>query len=190
MRDGNQTTALELQLDILATAKKCLGGSSRETEWVLTHWESVLNDIPKGPEALLGRVDWASKYWMLSEFKKEENLAWQDPWLKSQDLEYHNLNRQSGLYWGLEESGDAFRKTSDAAIEHSKTTPPKGTRADGRGELIRTLMGTHASYLIDWIGFRLSKNEEPFLMLDPFISYKSEIRAYLKSMYLLPPAEE
>jgi proteasome accessory factor A len=190
MRDGNQTTALELQLDILETAKKCLRGSNRETDWVLTHWESVLNDIPKGPEALLGRVDWASKYWMLSEFKKEENLAWQDPWLKSQDLEYHNLNRQSGLYWGLEESGDAFRKTSDAAIEHSKTTPPKGTRADGRGELIRTLMGTHASYLIDWIGFRLSKNEEPFLMLDPFVSYKSEIRDYLKSMDLLPQAEE
>jgi proteasome accessory factor A len=190
MRDGNQTTALELQLQILETAKKYLSGSSREADWVLTHWESVLNDIPKGPEALLGRVDWASKYWMLSEFKKEENLAWQDSWLKSQDLEYHNLNRQSGLYWGLEESGDAFRKTSDAAIEHSKTTPPKGTRADGRGELIRALMGTHAGYLIDWIGFRLSKNEEPFLMLDPFVSYKSEIRSYLKSMDLLPRTEE
>jgi len=134
-------------------------------------------------------VDWASKYWMLSEFKKEENLDWHDPWLKSQDLEYHNLNRQSGLYWGLEETGDAFRKTTDAAIEHSKTTPPRGTRADGRGALIKALMGTHAGYLIDWIGFRLSKNEEPFLMLDPFISYKSEIRDYLRSMDLLPKSE-
>ncbi|GJL78531.1 MAG: Pup--protein ligase [Nitrospinaceae bacterium] len=190
MRDGNRSNALELQLDILDTAKKYLGGSTHEADWILTHWESVLKDIPKGPEALLGRVDWASKYWMLSEFKKEENIAWQDPWLKSQDLEYHNLNRQSGLYWGLEESGDAFRKTSDAAIAHSKTNPPKGTRADGRGELIRALMGTHAGYLIDWIGFRLSKNEEPFLMLDPFVSYKSEIRSYLESMDLLPPAEE
>ena len=189
MRDGNQTNALELQLDILDVAKRHLGGSSHETDWVLTHWESVLNDIPKGPEALLGRVDWASKYWMLSEFKKEENIPWQDPWLKSQDLEYHNLNRQSGLYWGLEESGDAFRKTSDQAIDHAKTHPPKGTRADGRGELIRALMGTHAGYLIDWIGFRLSKNEEPFLMLDPFDSYKPEIRAYLQNMDLLPSKE-
>lgn len=189
MRDGNRTNALELQLDVLETAKRHLRGSSRETDWILTHWESVLNDIPKGPEALLGRVDWASKYWMLSEFKKEENLSWQDPWLKSQDLEYHNLNRRSGLYWGLEESGDAFRKTSDAAIDHAKTRPPKGTRADGRGELIRALMGGQAGYLIDWIGFRLGENEEPFLMLDPFNSYKSEIRAYLESMDLLPPTE-
>ena len=61
-----------------------------------------LNDIPKGPEALIGRVDWATKYWMLSEFRKEENLDWHDPWLKSLDLEYHNINKDSGLYWSLE----------------------------------------------------------------------------------------
>ncbi len=186
MRDGNRTTALELQQDILETAKSHLAGFNPETDWILENWASVLEDLPKGPEAVLGRVDWASKYWMLGEFKREENLDWHDSWLKSQDLEYHNLNKASGLYWGLEESGDAFRKTSDAAIEFSKTNAPRGTRADGRGELIKALMGTHAGYLIDWIGFRLSKNEEPFLMLDPFISYKSEIRDYLKSMDLYP----
>ncbi len=190
LRDGNRSTALELQLEILTAAKKHLAGTNRETDWILTHWESILNDLPKGPEALLGRVDWASKYWLLREFQKEENLDWQDPWLKSQDLEYHNLNRATGLYWGLEENGDAFRKSNDAAVDHAKTNPPKGTRADGRGELIKALMGTHAGYLIDWIGFRLSKNEEPFLMVDPFISYKSEIREYLKSMDLLPSDNE
>jgi len=167
-----------------------LGGSNLETDWILENWESVLTDIPKGPIALLGRVDWASKYWMLSEFKKEENLDWHDAWLKSQDLEYHNLNREAGLYWGLEETGDAVRKTTDQAIELAKTTSPKGTRADGRGALIKALTGSHVGYLIDWIGFRLSKNEEPFLMLDPFVSYKSEIRDYLKSMELLPQPDE
>jgi len=186
LRDGNGSTALELQWEILQCAKANLGGKNHETDWILENWESVLTDIPKGPAALLGRVDWASKYWMLSEFKQQENLDWHDAWLKSQDLEYHNLNRQSGLYWGLEETGDAYRKTTDLAIEHSKTAPPRGTRADGRGALIKALTGTHTGYLIDWIGFRLSKNEEPFLMLDPFVSYKSEILDYLKSMDLLP----
>ena len=108
----------------------------------------------------------------------------------SQDLEYHNLNREAGLYWGLEESGDAVRKTTDQAIELAKTTSPKGTRADGRGALIKALTGSHVGYLIDWIGFRLSKNEEPFLMLDPFVSYKSEIRDYLRSMELLPQTDK
>ena len=44
-------------------------------------------------------------------------------------------------------------------------------------------MESQAAYLIDWIGFRLNK-EEPFLMLDPFVSYKTEIHEYLKRLNL------
>ena len=188
LRDGNKSTALEIQQEMLQAGKKHLAGSSSDTDWVLEAWESVLNDIPKGPEALIGRVDWASKYWMLTEFMKSENLGWQDPWIKSLDLEFHNLNKAHGLYWGLESNGDAYRKTSDEAILFSQSNAPKGTRADGRGELVKTLLECQTGYLIDWIGFRLNK-EEPFLMLDPFISYKKEIQNYLRSMDLQDPFE-
>ncbi len=186
LRNGKPTTALELQWDIMQTAKKCLAGTSSDADWVLQAWESVLTDIPKGPEALIGRVDWASKYWMLTEFMKSENVGWQDPWIKSLDLEFHNLNKAHGLYWGLEENGDAHRKTSDEAILFAQTSAPKGTRADGRGELVKTLLECQTGYLIDWIGFRLNK-EEPFLMLDPFVSYKKEIQDYLRRMDLQEP---
>jgi hypothetical protein len=198
LRNGRHTTALELQIDMMQTAKKHLAGMNQETDWIINEWDSVLNDIPKGPEALIGRVDWATKYWMLGEFRKEENLDWHDPWLKSLDLEYHNINKDSGLYWSLEVSGDARRKTSDEAIGYAKTIAPRGTRADGRGEFVKTLMGLDSKplYLIDWIGFRFGRNEEPFLMLDPFISYKKEIRDYLEDAEQLDaqevklPAEE
>lgn len=186
LRDGKPTTALELQWDILQAAKKYLAGSSSDADWVLEAWESVLTDMPKGPEALIGRVDWASKYWLLTEFMKSENVGWQDPWIKSLDLEFHNLNKAHGLYWGLEENGDAHRKTSDEAIRFAMSSAPKGTRADGRGELVKTLLECQTGYLIDWIGFRLNK-EEPFLMLDPFISYKKEIQEYLRRMDLQEP---
>ena len=164
---------------------------NRETDWILEGWESVLTDLPKGPEAVIGRVDWASKYWMLNEFKNEENLEWNDPWLKSLDLEYHNLNKETGLFWGLEANGDGYRKTTDEAVEFSKVNPPRGTRAQGRGELIKRLMSQHAhmGYLIDWIGFRLSKTDEPFLMLDPFISYKEEIIEHLNKFDPMPQQE-
>jgi hypothetical protein len=57
-------------------------------------------------------------------------------------------------------------------------------------------MDSKPLYLIDWIGFRFGRNEEPFLMLDPFISYKKEIHDYLESaeqfdtQELKLPAEE
>jgi proteasome accessory factor A len=182
LASGAPSTALELQLDMLDTCKKHLAGTNQETDWILENWESVLTDLPKGPEAVLGRVDWASKYWMLSEFKNEENLDWHDPWLKSLDLEYHNLNKKSGLFWGLEAGGDGFRKTTDAAVDHAKLNPPRGTRAQGRGELIKLLINEHShmSYLIDWIGFRLNKTDDPFLMLDPFITYKEDVVEHMK----------
>ncbi len=186
LRDGKPTTALELQWDMMQAAKKYLAGSSSDADWVLGAWESVLADMPKGPEALIGRVDWASKYWLLTEFMKSENVGWQDPWIKSLDLEFHNLNKAHGLYWGLEENGDAHRKTSDEAIRFAMSTAPKGTRADGRGELVKTLLECQTGYLIDWIGFRLNK-EEPFLMLDPFLSYKKDIQEYLRRMDLQEP---
>ena len=165
-----------------------MAGKNRETDWILEGWESVLTDLPKGPEAVIGRVDWASKYWMLTEFKNEEGLEWNDPWLKSLDLEYHNLNKKTGLFWGLEASGDGYRKTTDEAVKFAKANPPRGTRAHGRGELIKQLINqySHMSYLIDWIGFRLSKTDEPFLMLDPFISYKEDVIEHLKQFDSLP----
>ena len=182
LASGASSTALELQHDILETCKKHLAGTNQETDWILENWESVLNDLSKGPEAVLGRVDWASKYWMLNEFKNAENLDWHDPWLKSLDLEYHNLNKESGLFWGLEASGDGYRKTTDPAVDHAKRNPPRGTRAQGRGELIKKLIAQHShiGYLIDWIGFRLSETDDPFLMLDPFISYKEDIIEHLQ----------
>ncbi len=186
LRDGNACSATDLQWEILKVAKQHLAGQSADTDWVLEAWESVLTDIPKGPEALIGRVDWAAKYWMLTEFMQSENVGWTDPWVKSLDLEFHNLNRNYGLHWGLEETGDNHRKTTDAAIEHAKFNPPRGTRADGRGELVKRLVESQTGYLIDWIGFRLNK-EEPFLMLDPFLSYKKDIREYLERMDLQQP---
>ena len=106
----------------------------------------------------------------------------QTPYLDYLDLEYHNLNKESGLFWGLEASGDGYRTTTNEAVEFSKSNPPRGTRAHGRGALIKSLINQHShmGYLIDWIGFRLSKVDEPFLMLDPFISYKEDIVEHLK----------
>lgn len=179
LANGLRTSALDIQWKILRTAQKYLAGTNSETDWILENWASVLTDLPKGPEALIGRVDWAGKYWMLTEFMKGEKLTWHDDWVKSQDLEYHNLNLQTGLHWALEESGDSHRKTTDSAIDFAKSNPPKGTRAHGRGELVRQLIEGNNSYLIDWVGFRLNR-DEPFLMLDPFSSYKDDIKSYLK----------
>ena len=52
-----------------------------------------------------GELDWVTKQWLLETFMQEERIGWDDPWLASLDLEYHNVNPERGLFLGLEAEG-------------------------------------------------------------------------------------
>ena len=142
---------------------------------------------------LVGRVDWASKLWLLETYREAEQVAWDDPIIKSLDLEYHNLNPERGLYYALLDEGRVPRVTTDKAIELAQEHPPRNTRAFGRGEVVRHLLdcglGTEAqgpsqehrflpSYVINWSFLQL-RGRPPFPMADPFKTYVQEARAYV-----------
>jgi proteasome accessory factor A len=83
---------------------------------------------------LTDRLDWVAKKWLLEEFIKEEGLTWDDPWLQSLDLEYHNINQEVGLYYGLEAQGLMRRLVTDQQIDYAIHNPPADTRAYFRGK--------------------------------------------------------
>ena len=137
---GKTMSAIDMQEEYLHAAQKHHAGQDEETDWVLKEWESVLADLRKDHTTVVGRIDWASKLWLLEQFKKEEGLEWEDPWLRSLDLEYHNLDLTERGYSGdLEEEGQAPRVTTDAAVELAINHPPRNTRAFGRGEVVKAL---------------------------------------------------
>lgn len=190
---GETRSALDIQEQYLAAAQKHCSGQDDETDWVLTQWEAVLRDLREDYTTLVGRVDWASKLWLLQTFREAEDLAWEDPWLKSLDLEYHNVDVKKGLYFGLMEEGRTFRVTTDTAIELARHHPPRNTRAFGRGEVIRYLTGhplPEASdiepnarrfppYVINWSVFQI-RGGSAFLMPDPFHTYVQDVREHLQ----------
>ena len=67
---------------------------------------------------------------------ESENLDWNDPWMQSLDLEYHNLDDERGIFRGLEQEGRITRFFSDEAVEKAMTKPPPDTRARLRGEAV------------------------------------------------------
>ena len=100
LASGETRSALEIQEQYWEAAHKYFAGQDDESDWVLEQWESVLCDLRKDYTRLVGRVDWASKLWLLESFREAENLTWEDPWLKSLDLEYHNVDAQKGvIFW-------------------------------------------------------------------------------------------
>ena len=86
---------------------------------------------------LVGRVDWVTKLWLLETFTREEHLGWDDPWLASLDLEYHNLNPERGLFLGLEAEGKTTRLVTEEDISTALAVGPGDTRGGIRGQCIR-----------------------------------------------------
>ena len=129
--------AVEIQRSYLELASKHFSGEDKETDWVLKAWEDVLNGLESDPMGLVGTVDWVTKKWLLDCFCESEGLHLENSddlvWLQSQDLEYHNVDREEGLYNLLETQGRMVRLVEDDEIARAMATPPKDTRAYFRG---------------------------------------------------------
>jgi proteasome accessory factor A len=136
--------------------------------------------IPHPSAYILGRVDWVTKKWLLEQFMREENLEWDDPWLQSLDLEYHNLNPQRSLFHGLVEQGTAPRVVSDERVRYCTQNPPQTTRAQARGWAVRQLLEHETkSYVINWDSIAID-NKDPLVMGNPFHNYLEDVARLLK----------
>ena len=160
-------SAVDLQREYLHFVQSFITEHDEETEWVLSAWESILDDLEDDWQNVITRVDWAAKKWLLEAFIQEENLDWDDPWIKSQDLEYHNIDMQSGLYYALQEQGQVERVITDQQIEHAIENAPQDTRAKVRSFLMRTLTQNRMPCIVDWHQI-YAGHTEYFEMKEPF----------------------
>ena len=154
-------TAIEVQRVYQQEAENRLRGQDEDTDWTLTEWAATLNALETDPLSLSDRLDWAAKYQLLNEFREREGMAWDDPHLQSFDLEYHNIDPEIGLYYGLEQEGAMRRLVTDARIEAAVSTPPADTRAFIRGLFVERF--APAVRAIGWNGIAFRHNDEDLL---------------------------
>ena len=129
--------------------------------------------------ALVDRIDWVTKKWLLETFIEAEGLEWNDPWIQSLDLEYHNLNPERGLYHDLRRRGIVRDVVNEDQVDEAIVKPPADTRARARSTVMRALSGRKARYVIDWDSIYVE--DEKYLNLDdPFLIYEAETEAFIK----------
>lgn len=179
--NGKTISAIDIQRSYLELAQRHLKGSDEESDWVLQEWERTLDDLEKDPMMLSDRLDWVAKKWMLESFREAENLAWDDPWLQSLDLEYHNIDPNRGLYYDLLKQGAIQRVLTDEQIEKASTTPPQDTRAKARADLVHTLSKNRVRYIVDWDSVYL-ENEKHLNFRDPFSTYENEAQVFAQEI--------
>ena len=175
LKDGRAFTSLEIQEQFCGAAEKHLTGSDPETDWILSEWKSTLQLLAGDRGQLVGKLDWVTKLWLLETFAREERLGWDDPWLASLDLEYHNVSPDRGLYLGLEAEGKAWRMTTDADIDAALLAGPTDTRGGLRGLCVRRFpdhIKTMQWERIQFSGGLLPRTLEMGDLFDP-----SEVRA-------------
>lgn len=179
--EGDTCDAMDVQRAFLGAAERRLRGQDPETDWILDQWNFTLDCLRAKPEALLGGVDWITKRWLLNSFRESEKLAWDDPWLQSLDLEYHNLNPETGLFHAVEASSKTIGEFNARARRSAAlTTPPANTRAWGRGIAIRQFLSGGQSYVVNWDSVSLEGGSH-LTMGDPFRSYDEEMRRFLSA---------
>src|SRR5215813_5886551 len=159
LKDGRKISAIQVQRIYLQAASKLqydapdppspgFGATSEDRQWILQEWENVLNDLERDVMTTRDRVDWAAKKFLLNALQEEEKLSWSDPWLQSIDLEYHNVDLESGLYYELARQGSIRRLVKEEEIKTAIFTPPETTRAFFRGRSVARFNDQIAS--IQW----------------------------------------
>ena len=185
LEDGRYTTATEIQRAYLDLAERYLRGRDEEGDWVLDEWRFVIDALEHDPGCLVDRVDWVAKKWLLEYFMREEGLDWQDTWIQSLDLEYHNLNAARSLYFDLYERGMVKRVVDDEQIDQAITHPPADTRACARSRVMRALTDQKTRYQIDWDS--ICVGDDKFLSLDdPFLTYDREAELFIRECRQMP----
>src|ERR1700724_2992315 len=179
MDDGTRQDALDIQYQFLEYAHHHLSGQSQETDWILESWSFTLDAIRSKPELLIGGVDWISKKWLLSTFMEEEGLSWQDPWLQSLDLEYHNVNPNKGLFFALKPANAIGEFNSAVRREKTRRTPPQNPRAKGRSRAVAQFQKRNLPYIINWDSIAL-ESQDYLPMPDPFNPYDDEVNFFLR----------
>ena len=160
--------ALDL-LEKFFLAAEALGQKDADTVWILEAWRSAMKDLREDPLRLLGRVDWITKHTLLDQFRQSENLSWQDPWLESLDLEYHQLDPAKCLAAAFPEYELSALTLPTPRLNALETDPPDNTRAKARTRLMHEIVKKKHIYVLDWDAVYIPQVAK-IILDDPFIA--------------------
>ncbi len=175
LADGRTCEALELLHLYLDRARAEFAGRDSETDNLLQLWTETLRSLANRPEDLVGQVDWITKRWLLEQFVAQEGIEWSDPWLRSQDLEFHHVLPERSLGLALERTPEAWR-IDPSALAGAKLLPPVDTRANARSALMVNARHPGRRYFVDWEMVDL-EGYETIRLQDPFDATPPPLKA-------------
>ena len=173
LANGRELSALEIQSEYLNRALRYAEtkGLSPLEQQALDMWEHCLTTIESDPFKLDRECDWVIKHNLIEAYRAKHDLPLASPRVALVDLQYHDVNRERGLFYRMQAAGMVERMCTDEAIDIAVDEPPQTTRARLRGEFIRRAKERKRDYTVDWVHLKLNDQaQRTVLCKDPFKS--------------------
>lgn len=168
---GTEFTAVEIQKEYHQMALDFLKNKEMDplTADLLKRWGSTLDRLEEEPASLFREIDWVAKKMLLTSYMERRDTTWEDQRIAMIDLQYHNIRRDRGLYYLLQNQGMMERAIREEDIKHAIEYPPQDTRAKLRGDFIRYANEKCKSYSVDWSYLKLNdRYQRTVICKDPF----------------------
>ncbi len=152
LANGREASALDIQREYLGRAQKYADtkGLAPLEMKALEMWEHVLDGLEHDPYSLDRECDWVIKHKLIESYCAKHDLPLSHPRVSLIDLQYHDINRERGLFYKLQDRGHGRaghhrrghrRRGGDPAADHpgpaaGRVHPPRqGAQARLHGRL-------------------------------------------------------
>jgi proteasome accessory factor A len=185
LANGRELSALDIQSEYLNKALKYAEtkGVSPLEKQALGMWEHCVATIERDPMDLDRECDWVIKHKLIEGYREKHDLPLTHPKVALIDLQYHDISRDRGLFYKLQDAGLVERTCTDADIDEAVELPPQTTRARLRGEFIRRAKERKRDYTVDWVHLKLNDQaQRTVLCKDPFRSRDERVEKLIASL--------
>ncbi|MEZ0067484.1 proteasome accessory factor A [Streptacidiphilus sp. MAP12-20] len=187
LANGREASALEIQQEYFQKASDFADNRGIRTGTiakVLDLWGRTLEAIRSEDYSKVDReIDWVMKYQLIERYRAKNGMSMSHPRVAQIDLAYHDIHRRRGLYYLLQNRGQAERISNDLKIFEAKSVPPQTTRARLRGDFIRRAQEQRRDFTVDWVHLKLNDQaQRTVLCKDPFRSVDERVEKLIAGM--------
>ncbi|MFM7307437.1 MAG: Pup--protein ligase [Actinomycetota bacterium] len=185
LASGRELSALDIQRELLDRALRYADqrGFTPEEQRALEMWEHCIVSLENDPMKLDREIDWVIKYRIVEEFRARHKLALDDPRVQMLDLQYHDIDRNRGVFYKMQSRGMVERVCTDDVIDRAKDIAPQTTRARLRGEFIKRAKDRKRDFTVDWVHLKLNDQaQRTVLCKDPFKSHDDRVDKLIASL--------
>lgn len=174
LESGREITALQMQTEIYQIVMTMPGLDEILDKpfykYAFDLWRRVLDALESGDFSLVDmEIDWMIKRKFMNSYKDKHQLSDIDSRMILLDISYHNIRKDRGLFYILENSGMAKTLVTNNDVNNAMENPPQSTRAALRGRFIKVAQEKKRDFTVDWVNLKINDQQQSSIACkDPF----------------------